>query len=523
MFRKLVASVPFSPALAGQLGFYARRLKQEEVSRRLGLVFTALALVVQSLTVFTPPESANAANFSDFIRGGIDNKRQLLAAYDRSARGNGDLKDIMDYAGVTRAELANLTEGSINSKGKGTGDNAWKTWGRSHRFSAAQGEVKHVVPLDGGGSSVVYSKPLWLYDSKAYTIRHGSTYPALVGHSKKLGQFAIMKDCGNLVTTKTPQPSPKGSFLAANCTVIRGLAYDGRNRDRDVRVFLYFGGPPGKGERSKAITADLAGNKFRYEVPNKYRKADRPTKVWASLVPLAGWSDSTVQFQNTATIPGGCIETPPAEEPKEPEQPTPPEPTEPVVSLTPVTVQSKTARNLSQQAAADEVVARASDRIEYTIHVENVGQVATTVSLKEELADVLEYARISHNGGGEFDQASKVLGWNEVQLAPNERQERSFVVQVMSDIPSTPQGLSEPGSYDCVMTNSFGNTISTKVDCQAPKAVESTIKELPKTGPTANLIFAAGLAAIVTYFWARSRQLGREVRLIRNDINAGVI
>lgn len=56
MFRKLVSSLPFSPALVGQLGFYARRLGREQTTRRLGLIFTLLALVVQSFALFSPPE-----------------------------------------------------------------------------------------------------------------------------------------------------------------------------------------------------------------------------------------------------------------------------------------------------------------------------------------------------------------------------------------------------------------------------------------------------------------------------------
>lgn len=61
MFKKIVSQLSFSPALVGQLGFYARRLRKEQTTRRLGLVFVVLALVVQSLTVFQPPEAANAA------------------------------------------------------------------------------------------------------------------------------------------------------------------------------------------------------------------------------------------------------------------------------------------------------------------------------------------------------------------------------------------------------------------------------------------------------------------------------
>jgi hypothetical protein len=67
MFRKLVSNATFSPALAGQLGFYARRLKNEEATRRAGVIFTILALVLQSFAVFSPPEPPQAARSNDLI------------------------------------------------------------------------------------------------------------------------------------------------------------------------------------------------------------------------------------------------------------------------------------------------------------------------------------------------------------------------------------------------------------------------------------------------------------------------
>jgi len=43
MFKKIVSQLSFSPALVAQLGFYARRLRKEQATRRLGLVFVGLA------------------------------------------------------------------------------------------------------------------------------------------------------------------------------------------------------------------------------------------------------------------------------------------------------------------------------------------------------------------------------------------------------------------------------------------------------------------------------------------------
>lgn len=735
MFRKIVSNLAFSPALVGQLGFYARRLKKEEATRRLGLVFTALALIVQSLTVFTPPESANAANGSDMIYGGVTSKKAILDEYDKR---RSDFKDIMDYAGITRAELANMREATINSKGKGTGEHAWQTWGRRHVFSAAQGEVKHSVPLDTGGSSTLYSKPLWLYDSTAYTIKNGSSYGVFIGHSAKRGAFAIMKDCGNLITTSTPKPHVGAHFIAASCEMIRGKAIDSRDKDARIKVFLYFDGPPGKGEKSAPIYTKADDNTFAVAVPEKYKKRQSSTKVWGVMTPLAGWHDSTVQFEDTVTIPGGCIKPEPVARCEQltferitrtdfklqasaltdngakirsyrftvsdasgkvvttktvtstakqvsserlsvttpgsytarvvvvtsegektnqnctatfkvaapltpavsidkkvdgvdskqvnveqqfsyqvtvtntgdvalknvlvtdpaprgvtlqsasagqvrdnrwqhtipslkvgetktftlravvktyvagnlvntacvnapevnPGQPTATDDCDdatvtvnepeinPCAGDNPACVQvteAKTGMNLTQNVDATTIKAQASDRIEYTIYVENVGTVPATRTLSEDLTDVLEYAALTQNGGGAYDAETKVLSWTDVTLKPGEKTSRSFVVQVRDTIPSTARGSSEPSSYDCIMTNAFGNTVDVPVACETPKMVESAVQELPKTGPGENLLFAGIVGTVVTYFWARSRQLGREVKLIRKDFNMGTI
>lgn len=633
MFRKLVSNLPFSPALVGQLGFYARRLKKEETTRRLGLIVTALALVVQSFAVFSPPESANASNASDLIHGGVKSKSQLLDVYDRSAKGNGDFKGILDYAGITREELAATSEKTVNSRQYGKDSDAWKSWGRVHRFSSAQGEVKHVVPRSSGGTSTVYSRPLWLFDSLDWTIKHGSTYGAFVGHSKKIGAFSILKACGNLTVRKTPKPAPEGNFLDATCEVITGSAIDARNSKENVKVYLYFDGPPGKGEKAGPITAGGTNHSFSYQVPEKYKQATRSTQVWGVLVPLAGWNDNSVQFKNTVTIPGNCVKPQPVptaactslqgrliERTKfslvakstvqngakvtgyvftvkdaegkvvqtktvdssalqvdsgtitlntagnysasvivktsvgdktgadcattlkvaaptmcalNPSLPASSPDCKPCPGnsqiwyqdeeCNPETVQSKVSKNLTQNADSSTVVAAASDRIEYTVYVENVGQVPATVTLNEELTDVMEYATIQDNGGGTYNADTHTLSWGSISLQPDEKASRTFVVKVHDQIATTAQGQSEPGSYDCIMTNAFGNTVNVKVACEAPKVLEQTVTELPHTGPTENMIFAGLLAVIVTYFWARSRQMGKEVRLIRKDFNAGTI
>lgn len=637
MFRKIVSGLPFSPALVGQLGFYAKRLRQEEATRRIGLLFTALAVIMQSFAVFTPPESANAANESDFIRGGISSLNDVLAAYDQSARGKGDIKNILDYAGITREELAAAKSGSINSKQFGTGPGAALSWGRVSRFSSDQGEVKHVVPTKDS-SSTVYSRPLWRYDTQASTVKKGSTYEAYIGHSAKIGWFAILKDCANLVTIKTPQPIPTGK-VAASCTAISGFAYDTRQLNQKVKVYLYFGGPAGKGERVGPLNASDSnvsspvgnGYGYSYKVPEKYKSSTTPTKVYAVMIPLAGWSESSVQL-GTADIPSNC-KTPkptanascdslshkkisrtsvslkasssvsngadikgysfiikdvkgkvvhqqsvvssestiataefdvknigtytaavtahtslgdksgdgcttsftvstekqclynPKISPKDAScEPCPGDESKWIKDedCTSHIILGKKVTNLTQGIEdANYTTVMSGDRIEYTIYAENTGLAPATVSLSEQLFDVVEYATISDLGGASYNSESKVLSWGEIALKPNEKQARKFVVQIQKTIPTTPQGISEPGSYDCVITNTYGNSTSLRVDCPTAKLVEQTIKELPKTGATTNILFSFSLVVATTYFYARSRQLSREIKLIRRDFNSG--
>lgn len=424
MFRKIVSNLSFSPAIVGQLGFYAKRLRKEEVTRRLGVIFVVLALIVQSVAILQPPESANAASTNDFVEGGLGlgasrSLTKYLVPYDANVH---NLKDIMNYMGISRSEIA------------ATQFTSWTTgetisWGHNARFSYAQGE-RAVAITDASGTTLttVYAKPAKL-NASASTKIYG-----WVGHSSRVGWFAIMQACGNLVTNSIPPPPPP-----------------------PIKKCIY----------NAAILAD---SKDCLPCPGN-------PNIWI----------------NDAT----CI---------------------------PNIVKSKTAIDLSQGSVnAATVVANPSDQITYTINVHNTGLAPTSVPLSEHLDDVLEYSTIVDNGGGTFDPTTKTLAWPTIQLAPGASQSRTFAIQVLDTIPATAQGASDPTSYDCVMSNVFGNNLSVKVLCPTPKVIEKVVAELPHTGPTENLIFAGVVLAVVTYFYARTRQVKKEIRLLRRNVNVGTI
>lgn len=636
MFRKLVSNLPFSPALVGQLGFYAKRLRKEQFTRRMGLVFTALALIVQSFTVFTPPEQALASSGSDVIPGGVRSVQDIVNVYDAGAKGSNDFKDLMDYFGVTRQELAGMDTKVVYIC---SSDKSIVSFGRRHHYSTAEGELVHTVPKQTGGFSTFYSVPLFRFDSVNNKV---NCYDAYVGQSAKIGWFAVMRKCGNFQIKQNVRKLPKAHLVTASCKTIQGYAYDERQNDLKVKIYLYFNGPPGKGQQVGPIAADQttpsapvgAGHGFSFAVPEQYQKSTTPTTVWMVMQPLPGWDQPTVQADNTVTIPGNCTPTAtpaaqcmdlhvsvigrtqfamtgkatksggatisgytfvvtdksgkkvyektvttPAEladtgtfdintpgeytakvvvntslGPKEsaqcakPLQVSPPDkciynagitatdenckpcPYDKTVWIKdeqkcrPQISQSKEAKNLTQNKGdANNSTAKTGDRIEFTVYTTNVGSGTVSATVDESLADVLQYSKLTHNGGGTFEDSSKVLGWGTVSLGPQQTDVRKFVVQVNDVIPATPRGANDPAAFNCLMTNSYGNTINIHVECPLDKQVESAVKELPSTGAGENIVFGTVILMVVTYFYARSRQMNKEVRLIRKEFNFGTI
>lgn len=574
MFRKLVSNLPFSPSLVGQLGFYASRLKKEEATRRLGLVFTALALVVQSFVVFQAPEAANAASSQDILYGGITSKEQMMQAYDTNKQ---NFRDLMTAVGITRAELQASKLENVNSKG------VPYSFGRNPTFSYAQGERPYTFPTSNGGSSTVYYHPLKLWDTLPYTKQNGSTYKAFGIRSAQAGYFWILLNCGNLsmlypprtppcptgttgtypncakptptptpkptpTPTPTPKPTPAPTCPAGttgtypNCqtpppsptascsslSIIRsGNQYTFNSRasvanGATVKGYTYTISRDGKVVDTKTVQSSDSFNTYRYNTsePGSY------TVKLSIDTSLGVQTSSDCQQAFSVAPPKMCPQNPTLLESSPECQPCPGDPSiwfkdERCAAKI---INTKTATNSTQSNKdATTVTARAGDRITYTITTENTGLQSTEVTMEERLTDVLEYTTLIDKGSGNFNTETNTLTWPKINIEPKSKQSRTFVVQVNDPISSGARGVSNPTSYDCIITNTYGNTIAINIDCPAPKHVENVVVEMPQTGATENLIFAGTLLSVVTYFYLRARQLKKEVRLIRRDFNAGTI
>lgn len=422
MFKKIISNLPFSPALVGQLSFYAKRLRKEETTRKLGLIFVALTIIVQYLVVFQPTESANASNETDMVLGGLgtgENRSfsNYLAPYDANTR---YLRDTMNYVGITRDEIVNTKFTSFTVGNK-------YSWGFAPKFSYEQGERQYSVTNSQGQKvTTVYSRPLNL------ALGSDTEVWGWVGKSQKLGWFAIMQSCGNLVTDILPPPPP-----------------------------------PPKCETNSSLLA-----------------SDEACKACPG--------NSTLWLDDPA--------------------------------CTPNIIKTKKAVNLSQNTNdATNTVAKPGDQISYTITIENIGLKSSSVKLEDNLSDVLEYSTLIDNGGGSLDTHSHLLSWNDITLEPNTKQSRTFVVKILNDIPATAKGSSEQTSYDCKILNTFGNSTTIKIDCPVPKVIETITSEMPKTGASENIIFSCIILFVTTYFYARSRQMKKEIKIIRQHAHSGTL
>jgi uncharacterized repeat protein (TIGR01451 family) len=514
MFKKIVSNLPFSPALVGQLGFYAKRLKKEEATRRLGMIFLVLTLIVQSFAIFLPSESANASSDTDMVTGGISSLSEYLSAYDANTR---HLRDIMNYIGITRHEIAMTSHTTFTAGDK-------LSWGMASRFSYTQGERQYdITDANGIRVTTVYSRPLKLWGNSSMQVS------GWVGESAKMGWFAIMQSCGNLVTTRTPTP-PQASYSCDDLSakLIGGNVYQfsGRATAKNgatIKDYIFgFGDNTKKTVTNQATTSHIYINKdakytatlnvdFNVNGVQKTATSNAckvnitvsqpPTPKTCSLNPTILASDD-----NCKPCPGNESLWIGDE------------------SCTPNIIESKTATNTSQGFVdATTVTAQPGDQISYTITVKNTGQNLTTIKLDDNLEDVLQYSTLIDSGGGSFDNSTKILSWSNVTLNPNDEQTRTFVVKVFDQIPATASGATDPTSYDCIMSNVFGNSVNINVDCPAPKIVESVAKELPHTGPSENIIFSGLVFAVATYFYVRTRQVKREVQLIRKDVSTGTL
>ena len=533
MFRKIVSNLAFSPALVGQLGFYAKRLRKEEATRRIGLIFTALALVVQSFAVFSPPESANAANGNNIIYGGVKSKTELLSLYDKNkdSAGHTDLQQIYSKFGITRQDIVNASEASFNSRDFNLGiisvGRSNYTWQRT----------PYEVPET---STTVYAGNVYKFDTTEWSKKNGSPYQAVIGKRTVDGKwFAIMFACGNPAFVELPPEPPQPSAACANLTIApisrTKFTFTGSASVKNGATVSSYTYSAKDANGAVVFSKSVPGSALISSYTHDFTKDGTYTTTLSITTSVGQRTGATCQKTFAVTPEARCVlqsdiaANNPDCKPCE---------SNPNIWYKDENCKSdfdlsKTVRNISQLINdANNTTVKPGDRLEYRLIVKNVGNTTGSYTIEDNLADVLEYADIVDLGGGVLTKAGAGVPvekinhvvWASTSIKPGDSMEKIINVQVKSSIPTTPQGLGNQESYNCQLVNNFsGHGTVVKIDCPAPKVVEQVVAELPHTGATENMIFGGAVLAVVVYFYVRSRQLKKEVRLIRRDLNAGVI
>lgn len=187
--------------------------------------------------------------------------------------------------------------------------------------------------------------------------------------------------------------------------------------------------------------------------------------------------------------------------------------------------QEKTARNLTQdldEATTLTKKVKAGDIVEYTLLTHNTYDYdRNNVNVSDYIGDVLDYADLDMayltSQGGSYDAETKTISWKPQTAKANSELSNKFRVTMKTPIPSTNQPGSMTASFDCHISNKFGEQIDLEVDCPLPKSAEYITETLPNTGPGTSLIIGFTATTVVAYFFARSRLLAKELDIIRTD------
>jgi uncharacterized repeat protein (TIGR01451 family) len=516
MFEKLLANLPYNPAALHQLAFYGKRMRQEAIVRRTGLIFIVLAFFVQFFAFISPPVSTVAYSNNDMIVGGFKTRQ---TAVDNCTSDVKNYKDVLNNFGISCADVNAATTTTISSTQDGNSlySMGWLSYGQvnptSHKLTG-QEELNDLLDVNGT-TNPLYARHLSSFDTGSH-----SDYEALVVRSHVTGKtYYILYACGNLVAVGLPKTR---EICQYNDTSFQG----------DTTCYQqckYFSSPPTAMDSPSCHPPICPLDHSIYATNALCKSCALDTSILKSdsrCVPCTSPLHSSVLKSSPLCVPicpynNKLDKTSPLCKP-----------CSAAVSSTNAlacVVIHKSAANLTENIPdANNTTAKAGDTIVYTLYAQNEGK--STISgyvFAENISDVLDYAKITNLYGGTIDSNDEIT-WPAVTINTDTTATKQVSVQVDSPIASTPVGPSDGGHYDLVMTNSFGNTVNINLPPPPAKIIEavaptSTPAQLVNTGPGTSLFIAAGVVIIAGYFFARTRLLAHEsVIAVQDNVSGGL-
>lgn len=187
-----------------------------------------------------------------------------------------------------------------------------------------------------------------------------------------------------------------------------------------------------------------------------------------------------------------------------------------------ITLQKKVSNVTAGLLDANGTQAKGGDVLEYTLITTNgAKKMSAKHTTKENIADILDYADLLPDSSATLDK-DKNLVWPEQTILASSQLKQVFRVKIKDVIPATPAATANAGTYDLKLTNVYGNTTTVTLPCPPALCVQTRVEKLPNTGPGMSLALTFISLVVISYFYARSRLLGKEITIIKHDFARGI-
>lgn len=182
---------------------------------------------------------------------------------------------------------------------------------------------------------------------------------------------------------------------------------------------------------------------------------------------------------------------------------------------------AKSVKNITKNTGGDlasSMPVNGGDVLEYTISTTNPDSFPNrSVEVWEYIGDVLDYADLDMDSvtasGGIYDATTNKISWDDREIAGNSSVSHAYRVTVKSPIPTTNRPTAAATTFDCKISNAYGNEVTIDINCPMVKSIET----LPNTGPGMSMMYTAIIVTVIGYFYARSRVLARELDIIEAE------
>ena len=177
--------------------------------------------------------------------------------------------------------------------------------------------------------------------------------------------------------------------------------------------------------------------------------------------------------------------------------------------------------NITNQTDSTPTIFKPGDFATITLSAKNKSNKDQIIDLETNLSDIEEYADVTSLNGAIYNQSTKNISWQDVNIPADETVNRNFSIRLKSIFPATSRGISNKNSQDCVAVIAFGDTASIPVKCPVIKVTEMITHRLPDIDKNSAIISTVVIFIIILLLYANTVQKRKEIKIIRQEFNQG--